>query len=452
MKHSSSAVSVLVVGVLAGLVSPVHAYTINTTETGKRIRWATDTVTLRMDPEFESFLRPGESYAALAMGFDAWRGLPRVPDMTIQPGLPVSLGNHTGHPTNGIYLLRDWPYEAAKLAVTIVTYEMDTGRLLDADIVVNGQAKFALLTEPAKPGMDSYDLAGVLTHEAGHVLGLGESAEGPDATMWPYAKPDDTEKRTLANDDEDGVTSSYASAPPAAASGCGPSTVVGRATGRGGLTLALWLLAVLPMLRVSRRHRRQAVAVLTLGVVGLLFGFEQQGAQPTAGEQRVAAVEALLSNGTRDDRSSMEALATDADPEVAHRAQFALGRLLARAGKARLDAKSVAGATRLHALLGTGKQMWVGKAKQTATLNSNGLLFTEYHVATLAGQDATLRVAGGIDGNIAQRVLDAEPPPADDQEVVVVPQADGSQHWAYHQAGVLFGGHLGDGPALDGAL
>jgi hypothetical protein len=63
-----------------------------------------------------------------------------------------------------------------------------------------------------------------------------------------------------------------------------------------------------------------------------------------------------------------------------------------------------------------------------------------------------LRVAGGIDGNIAQRVLDAEPPPADDQEVVVVPQADGSQHWAYHQAGVLFGGHLGDGPALDGAL
>jgi hypothetical protein len=452
MKHFLSAVSVLLVGVLAGVASPVHAYTINTTEAGKRIRWATDTVTLRMDSEFEMFLGPGEAYAALAMGFDAWRGLPRVPDMLLQPGAPASLGNHTGHPTNGIYLLRDWPYEAAKLAVTIVTYEMDTGRLLDADIVVNGQAKFALLTEPAKPGLNEYDLAGVLTHEAGHVLGLGESAEGPDATMWPYARPDDTEKRTLANDDEDGVMQSYASAPPPAASGCGPSTVVGRASGRGGLTVGLWLLAVIPMLRVSRRRRRQAVAVLTLGVVGLLFGFEQQAAQPSVGEQRVAAVEALVSNGTRDDRVRAEALATDADPEVAHRAQFALGRLLGRAGKARLDAKSVEGTVRLHQLMGTGKLMWVGKAKQTATLNANGLLFTEYHVATQSGQDATLRVPGGVEGGIAQRVLDAEPPPADGLEVVVVPQADGSQHWAYHQAGLLFGGHLGEGAALERAL
>src|SRR5262245_43290744 len=129
---------------LLGLASPVHAYTINTTELGKRIRWATDTVSLQMDPEFETFLGPGEAYASLAIGFDAWRGLPRVPDLVIRPGTPETIGHHDGHPSNGIYLLRDWPYESAKLAVTIVTYEMDSGRLLDADIVVNGQARFKL--------------------------------------------------------------------------------------------------------------------------------------------------------------------------------------------------------------------------------------------------------------------------------------------------------------------
>ncbi|HEX4352521.1 MAG TPA: matrixin family metalloprotease, partial [Polyangiales bacterium] len=443
----------LLAGVLAGLASPapVHAYTINTTELGKRIRWSTDTVTLQMDPSFESFLDPGQSYASLAMGFEAWKGLPRVPDLVIEPGQPASLGNHAGHPTNGIYLLKDWPYEAAKLAVTIVTYEMDTGRLLDADIVVNGQAKFALLSEPAAPGIDSYDLGSVLTHESGHVLGLGESQEGEDATMWPYARPDNTDKRTLAEDDEDGVTESYASAPPSAANGCGPSTVIGRASGRNGLTLALWLLAAIPMLRMSSRRRRQATAVLTLGVVSLLFGFEQQATEPTAGEKRVAAVEALLLDGTRDDRAKAETLATDADPEVAHRAQFAISRLLARAGKARVDAKSTAGSARLKQLLGSGSQMRVGHAKQSATLDSNGLFFTEYHVATSSG-DTVLRVAGGTKDGIGQRVIDAEPPPADDQEVVVVPQADGSQHWAYHQAGVLFGGHLGEGPAVTNAL
>ena len=437
---------------LAGVAAPAHAYTINTTEVGKRIRWATDTVSLQMDPEYLGFLKPGQSYAALAMGFDAWRGLPRVPDLVIRPGSPDSLGHHDGHATNGIYLLRDWPYEAAKLAVTIVTYEMDTGRLLDADIVVNGKAKFELLDEPTQPGIDAYDLAAVLTHEAGHVLGLGESQAGAEATMWPYARPDDTDKRTLATDDEDGVTESYLSAPPAAAGGCGPSSVGGRTSGRGGLTVGCWLLAMLPALRMSRRRKRQVFALSMLVMLVLLFGFDGQPEQPTAGEQRVAAVEALLRAGTRDDRARVEALATDRDPEVAHRAQYALGQLLSRAGKARVSAHSAQGASRLKELLGSGKSLWVGKAKQAATLRSGGLLFTEYQVETASGENATLRVAGGVQNGIGQRVLDAEPLPVDNAEVAIVQQADGSQHWAYHQAGALFGGHLGDGAAIDAAL
>src|SRR5262245_3991259 len=142
---------VVVSAALAGLLSfasGAHAYTINTTELGKRIRWSVDSVSLQMDAEYEGYLDPGDSFAALEMGFEAWRGLPRVPDLIVRSGRPAGLGHHDGHPTNGIYLLRDWPYEKEKLAVTIVTYEMDTGRLLDADIVVNGQAAFALLDEP----------------------------------------------------------------------------------------------------------------------------------------------------------------------------------------------------------------------------------------------------------------------------------------------------------------
>jgi hypothetical protein len=452
MKYSALAVFSALLGAVMCLAAPAHAYTINTTEVGKRIRWASDSVGLQMDSEYQQFLRAGDSYAALAIGFDAWRGLPRVPDLVIRPGLPESVGHHDGHPTNGIYLLREWPYEAAKLAVTIVTYEMDSGRLLDADIVVNGQAKFALLNEPTQPGIDAYDLAAVLTHEAGHVLGLGESASGPEATMWPYAKPDDTDKRTLANDDEEGVTQSYLGAPPAAAGGCVSNSVGGRARSRTGLTLGFWLLAVIPALRMSRRRQRQAAAVAGLALVTCLVGFDTQASEPTPADRRLATLETLLANGTRDNREQLEALATDDDAQISHRAQYALHKVLARAGQARVSAHSAPGAQRVAQLMGSGERVFVGRAKRAATHRSGGLLFTEYQVQAQNGQTAVLRVPGGTQDGISQRVLDAEPLPADDAELAVVPQADGSQHWAYHQAGLLFGGHLGDGAAVEHAL
>jgi hypothetical protein len=451
MKYSTVVV-LLSAAVLSGLASPVHAYTINTTELGKRIRWATDTVSMQMDPEFEIFLGPGEAYASLAIGFDAWRGLPRVPDLVIRPGLPETIGHHDGHPSNGIYLLRDWPYESAKLAVTIVTYEMDSGRLLDADIVVNGQARFKLLPEPMLQGDASYDLAAVLTHEAGHVLGLGESASGQDATMWPYARPDDVDKRTLADDDEDGATTSYLSAPPEAAGGCGPNTVGGRASGRGSWALGLWLLAVLPALRMSRRHQRRALSVLGLALICLSFGFDLPSRESSQGQALLGRVEALIERGTRDDRLTLEKLAGDSDDQVAQRARFALSRALARPGRARVDAFSAEGRARLKSLLGSGDELVVGKAELKDTLNVNGLLFSEFQVTSREGVVKTLRVAGGVQGGIGQRVIDAEPPPSDASELAVVEQANGTQHWAYHRAGVLFGGHLGEDTALEGAL
>jgi MYXO-CTERM domain-containing protein len=446
------AVPAVLVSLLLGVSSSAHACTINTTEVGKRIRWSTETIGLQMDSEFENYLGPGEAYAALAMGFEAWRGLPRVPDMMIMPGTPATLGHHDGHPTNGIYLLRDWPYDAAKLAVTVVTYEMDTGRLLDADIVVNGKANFALLPEPTPAGDSSYDLAAVLTHEAGHVLGLGESSAGVDATMWPYAKPDDTDKRTLAEDDEDGAIESYMSAPPPAASSCGANTVGGRASSRSGIAFGLFMLAMLPALRITRRRKLQTAALAGLLVCALSVGFDFQSARSVTAEERAAQLDDLLQHGTRDDRARVEAIATNSEGELARRAQLALRQLLSRPGHARIAANSVEGRARIAQLMGRGTRIMVGRTTHATTVQQGGLFFTEYQVRTQGGDTTTLRVAGGAQKGIGQRVIDAEPPPVDESEVAVVQQPDGSQHWAYHQSGTLFGGHLGDAAAIDGAL
>ncbi len=56
---------------------------------------------------------------------------------------------------------------------------------LDCDLVINPQGSFSTTGEyPLPRGM--YDFAGTLTHEIGHVLGLGHSAVG-HSTMYGYA-------------------------------------------------------------------------------------------------------------------------------------------------------------------------------------------------------------------------------------------------------------------------
>ncbi|HKP64330.1 MAG TPA: matrixin family metalloprotease [Polyangiales bacterium] len=438
---------------MAGASGSARAYTINTTELGKRIRWSVDSVGMQMDEEYEQYLSPGDAFASIEMGFDAWRGLPRVPDLVIRPGHPATLGHHDGHPTNGIYLLRDWPYEKEKLAVTIVTYEMDTGRLLDADIVVNGMAHFALLPEPMNIATGDYDLAAVLTHETGHVLGLGESKADPAATMWPYARPADIDKRTLHEDDEEGVIQSYLSSPPPASGACGSLTVAGRAHTHSRLALGAWALAIVPFaLGRSRRRRRAVFGMASLFLLAMLFGFGEPAENSDPSARRIAAIEALTRDGTRDDAATLEILSSDESTEVARRAQNALSIVRARAPKQRIAAQSETGSVRMRELMGTGKLIRVGRAVRGETVVESGRFYTQYSVKSADGSEQTLRVPGGVRDGIGQRVMDSEPPPADAQEVAVVEQADGTQRWAYHQAGLLFGGQLGDGAAISGAL
>lgn len=222
----------------AGSAGTAHAYTLKLTKSGERVRWSSDTITMRVDPKLEELLGRTEVRTALGMATDAWRGLTGVPTIAISN--EAAPGYRYSERTNGVYLMDPWPFPKEQLAVTVSTYAAN-GRMLGADILVNPQVKYALLADGEDHvGMTHHDMAAVLTHEMGHVLGLDESEE-EDATMWPYIRAGEVHQRSLEEDDQSGVIEAYAGAAPAEAMGCGQASVAGRATQP---TAALvWMLA-----------------------------------------------------------------------------------------------------------------------------------------------------------------------------------------------------------------
>jgi hypothetical protein len=111
-------------------------------------------------------------------------------------------------PNANVWMFRDhdWPYpgENNTLALTTITFDPPTGRILDADVEINS-FKVELTVSTDHP-VD--DLQSIATHEAGHFLGLGHSlAKG--ATMNASYNPRTTDFRTLSADDVAGICAIY---------------------------------------------------------------------------------------------------------------------------------------------------------------------------------------------------------------------------------------------------
>lgn len=122
------------------------------------------------------------------------------------------IGYNADGPNQNLIVFRDdgWPYldPNSTLGLTTVTFNSETGEIYDADMEINSSRRNLSTTD--RVPANGFDLASVVTHEAGHFFGLAH-ATSMSATMYASYKPGTDALRTLSDDDVAGLCAIYPS-------------------------------------------------------------------------------------------------------------------------------------------------------------------------------------------------------------------------------------------------
>jgi hypothetical protein len=254
-------------------------------EAGGHVRWQRDAIDIVIDQSFSDLGGPNLFGAALT----AWRATgAALPSISTAPAEGRQVGYNPSGPNENVvaYAPYGWPRAGSALAVTVLTYDQISGRIIDADILVNGGGRFFANLEMDESGSDDtevsfepapgestaaapttrFDLQSVVTHELGHFFGLGDDREESKATMYIRTRPGEIHKRVVDEGEGGVITALYAenasNVAKASQGGCGRAQLA-----RGGAGVSAWMGFVvaslgLALLAAARRPRRQAVPLV----------------------------------------------------------------------------------------------------------------------------------------------------------------------------------------------
>jgi hypothetical protein len=151
---------------------------------------------------------------SLTRAFDTWLAAdcgsgPPMIDVQVLGPITCDTAEYNATQKNAnIVMFRedDWPYIGAEdtLGFTELHFDANTGELWDADLEINAVTNRFSVGEPVTDN----DLDSMLTHEAGHMLGLAHTLV-QDATMFATYTPGTDGLRTLADDDVQGICATY---------------------------------------------------------------------------------------------------------------------------------------------------------------------------------------------------------------------------------------------------
>ena len=217
---------------------------------GEIVRWHRDAITLSVADSMASTTsdRIGTVAAALAAWADAHPHLPALTVNATSGDAPIG--------PDGVNVVRiapdDFVMPRHALAVSLVTFSDQSGEIIDADVLVDAREHVIAMLDDGEHAEGAYDVQALLTHEIGHVLGLGEDYDDEHATMYATASPGETGKRVLTAPDRAALAPLYDAPPKTPATGC--------AAGRGSPG-AFGIVSVALCLALGRRSRRAAAAL-----------------------------------------------------------------------------------------------------------------------------------------------------------------------------------------------
>jgi len=205
--------------------------------------------------------------------FSAWQAV--TCDGGLHPGLRFqflgqlegAVSERTDHVNAITFVDSGWEGDSTAVATTTVTYDATTGRITDSDTRINS-AQFCIVdmgTElnPAAcdPGagfdyIHPIDLLGLLTHEAGHHLGLDHTLVSGATMETARTDYQYQELRSLELDDQAGICAIYPSSFAEDVAG-GGLTCRATAEQRSGSPGGPWAIVVLVTAACVRRGSRR---------------------------------------------------------------------------------------------------------------------------------------------------------------------------------------------------
>jgi hypothetical protein len=209
---------------------------------GVPVAWTAGSVPYSLDANGSRQVTLADATRVAHLAFDAWNNAMCAsggPNVQAYDNGPVSaeaastdcglvMCDPTFHDPQHVIVFRDdtWPHNdsANTLALTTVTYGVDSAEIFDADIEVNSAMYQLTLDDP--PPLNTYNLQAILTHEAGHFFGLAHATD-TGSIMYAFYK---ARALDLTQDDVDGVCSIYPALPPPTGSllSCGCEAVGSR--------------------------------------------------------------------------------------------------------------------------------------------------------------------------------------------------------------------------------
>jgi hypothetical protein len=199
------------------------------TKSGGHVRWHRDAIDVVVDKSFTELAGP----KLFGQAVDAWRATgANLPAVSTKSGKDRSVGYKNKGDNENVVVSAPAGWERAKgaLAITVLTYEEETGRILDGDILLNGGGRSfavfdkdesivgsaAVAIDGTGQSSDSqtkaakYDVQSVTTHELGHFFGLGEDYDDAKATMYVSTRFGEIHKRIVTKNEGTVIAGLYA--------------------------------------------------------------------------------------------------------------------------------------------------------------------------------------------------------------------------------------------------